>query len=287
MTRVLSEVGNGRGAEMTNTPLRAGYLAGGLPYNRLGSGPRPLVVLQGLMFENKPLPGIMGGFINGSYRFLTADYTVWVVTRRPGLPRGFSLADMASDYASMIRQEFGGPLDVVGLSTGGSIAQHLAADHPDVVRRLVIHSSAYTLNPDAKQLQLAVAEFAAQRRWRDAWGVFLDPMFPQRGPLSHAGKVLARLSATLVTAIDRLEDPSDLIITVIAEDSHDFRDRLGEISVPTLVAGGERDPFYSEGLFTDTAAGIPGALLRIYPGQGHPASGREFARDVLGFLRGR
>lgn len=145
---------------------------------------------------------------------------------------------------------------MVGLSTGGSIAQHLAADHPDVVRRLIIHSSAYTLSPGAKRLQLAVAEFAAQRRWRDAWGVFLDPMFPQRGPLSHPGKVLARLSAKLVTAIGTPEDPSDLVITVVAENSHDFRDRLGEISAPTLVAGGERDPFYSVELFTDTAAGI-------------------------------
>lgn len=30
---------------------------GGLPYNRLGQGPRPLVIFQGLMFENKPQSG--------------------------------------------------------------------------------------------------------------------------------------------------------------------------------------------------------------------------------------
>ena len=56
---------------------------------------------------------------------------------------GYTFNDMAADYAAMIREEFGGPMDVIGVSTGGSIVQHLAADHPDVVRRLVIHSSAH------------------------------------------------------------------------------------------------------------------------------------------------
>lgn len=32
----------------------AGYFSCGIPYCRLGRGPRPLVVFQGLMFENKP-----------------------------------------------------------------------------------------------------------------------------------------------------------------------------------------------------------------------------------------
>ncbi len=205
---------------MTDTTPQAGYFACGLPYNRVGRGPRPLVVLQGLMFENKPLPAMMARFITSGYQFLADDYTVWVVTRRPGLPRGCSLADMASDYADMIRQEFGGPVDVIGLSTGGSIAQHLAADHPEVVRRLVIHSSAYTLSPSAKQLQLTVGEFAAQRRWRHAWAALLGPMFPQSGLMVYPGKVLARLSAALVTAIHTPYDPSDLVITVAAYYSH-------------------------------------------------------------------
>ena len=53
-----------------------------------------------------------------------------MVLRRPGMPQGYSLRDMAADAATTIRQEFVGPVDVIGVSTGGSIAQHLAADHP-------------------------------------------------------------------------------------------------------------------------------------------------------------
>ena len=130
---------------MPNSTPKSGYLKSGLPYNRLGHGPRPLVVFQGLAFENKPQPGMM----NQMYDFLKDEYTVYAVLRKPGLPRGCSLKDMSDDYAAMIVEEFGGPVDVIGVSTGGSIVQHFAADHPGLVRRLVIHSSAYTLSEPA------------------------------------------------------------------------------------------------------------------------------------------
>ena len=130
----------------------AGYFRSGLPFNRSGRAASPLVIFQGLMFENKPQAWMTFG-----YGFLDKEYTLYAVLRKPGLPQGYTMKDMANDYAVMIREEFGGPVDVLGVSTGGSIAQHFAADHPELVRRLVIHSSAYTLSEPARQLQLEVS----------------------------------------------------------------------------------------------------------------------------------
>jgi len=50
------------------------------------------------------------------------------------------------------------------------------------------------------------------------------------------------------------------------------------------VIAGDKDPFYSETLFRETAEGIPNAKLILYPGMGHPASGKQFRQDVLAFL---
>jgi pimeloyl-ACP methyl ester carboxylesterase len=149
----------------------------GLPYNRLGHGPRPVVVFQGLMFENKPQSRLSIQM----YRFLGNDYRVHVVLRKPGMAPGTTLRDMATDYGAMIREEFGGPIDLIGVSTGGSIVQHFAADYPDLVRRLVIHSSAYTLSDSAKQLQLKVGDLAQQRRWIEANAVLLETVLPRAG----------------------------------------------------------------------------------------------------------
>jgi pimeloyl-ACP methyl ester carboxylesterase len=181
----------------------AGYFRSGLPYDRLGHGPRPLVVVQSLTFENKPQPSLA----TSMYRFLGRDYTVFSVVRKPGLPQGYTLTDMTTDYAAMIRAEFGGPVDVIGISTGGAIVQPLAAD------------------------------------------------------------------------------PSDLVITILAEDQFAFKDQFAHITAPTLVIAGDRDPFYPPALFRETAAGIPKARLCLYEKMGRPAVGKQCRRDVLAFLR--
>jgi len=257
-------------------PAKAGYLHNGMPFNRLGHGPRPMVVIQGLTFENKP----QSLLATRMYNFLGQDYTVYSVLRKPALPHGYTMQDMANDCATMIDKEFGGPVDVIGISTGGSIAQHFAADHAHLVRRLVIHSSAYRLNDAAKSAQMETGRLASQRQWRQAWATLLRLTLPS-GPLAG----LQCWLASLLLSLDAPEDPSDLVITIQAEDQFDFKDRLAEITAPTLVAAGERDPFYTPELFRGTAAGIPNAWLALYPGMGHPASGKQFERDVLAFLR--
>jgi pimeloyl-ACP methyl ester carboxylesterase len=257
----------------------SGYFRCGLAYNRSGRGARPLVIFPGLTFENKPQFGTLS-----MYGFLRKEYTLFAVYRRPGIPNGYTLRDMGNDYAAMIREEFGGPVDVIGVSTGGSIAMHFAADHPDLVRRLVIHSSAHTLNDAARALQLEVARLAQQGEWRRAWAAIIRAIFPQMGPGSWLAKPLVGLSAWLLSRKPP-SDPGDLVVTVRAEDEHAFKDRLGEIAAPTLVAGGEDDFFYSPSLFSETVAGIPNGRLCVYEKMGHPASGRQFRGDVLAFLQ--
>ncbi len=257
----------------------AGYFDSGLPYNRIGRGPRALVVLLGLVFENKPLPGFTARGMLGVYSF--PEYTVYGVGRRPGLPAGYSLGDMACDYAAMIEQQFGGPVDVVGNSTGGSVALHLAAGHPHLVRRLVLHSAAHTLGDAAKEAQMRVAHLARRGEMREAAAVLLRFMMPR----NWLGRTSAWLGSALM-ARGGPDDPSDLIVTVEAEDALAFRGRLAEIQAPTLVMAGDQDPFYSAALFRETAEGIPRGRLILYPGKGHSPGGKRLRRDLHAFLVG-
>jgi pimeloyl-ACP methyl ester carboxylesterase len=271
---------------VTTSTAAAGYFRSGLPYNRFGRGPRTLVIFDGLAFAHKPLSGPMEAITAGMYRFLEEDYTVYFVTRKPGLPAGYSMQNMSDDYAAMIREEFGGPVDVIGLSTGGSIALHFGADHPDLVRRLVIHSSAYILGDAARRLQMRVGQLAHQRQWKAAYAALLGFMVPNRGVVKYMAGPLVWLGSLLGGILfGAPADPSDLMVTVEAEDRHDFKDRLAQITVPTLVVAGDEDPFYPPALFRQTAEGIPNARLILYEGMGHPASGKQFGRDVLTFLR--
>jgi pimeloyl-ACP methyl ester carboxylesterase len=262
----------------------AGYFNSGLPYNRFGHGPRPLVVFQGLTFENKPFSGLMARLFPNPYKF-PEEYTTYLVGRKPGLPEGYSMGDMGDDYAAMIREEFGAPVDVIGVSTGGSIVQHFAADHPDLVRRLVIHSSAYALGDEAKEVQMRVGQLARQRRWGAAYAALAGFVLPHSGVMKYLARPIPWLASVFGGMLGSPEDPSDLVVTVEAEDKHDFKERLAEITAPTMVIAGDRDPFYTEALFRETAEGIPKATLVLYQGMGHPASGKQFRRDLLSFLK--
>lgn len=257
----------------------AGYFRNGLPYNRFGQAPRIAVVFQGLVFDNTPSTGLAATGMAQMFRFLEAEYTTYIVTRKLGLPEGYSLQNMADDYAVMIREEFGCPVDVIGSSTGGSIAQHFAADHPDLVRRLVLHSSAYTLGEAGKKAQMRMGYFARQHKWRAAYAEVLRLLVPR----SRFSGVVTSLGS-LALSFTAPKYPSDVATTIEAEDKHNFKDRLREIAAPTLVIAGDKDLFYTEALFRETAKGIPDARLILYAGMGHPATGKQFERDVLSFL---
>jgi pimeloyl-ACP methyl ester carboxylesterase len=265
---------------MTTTRPRSGYFKTGHPFNRIGDGPRDLIVFQGLMFENKPQPI----WFSRTYNFLSDRYTVYEVLRKPGMPAGYTIETMADDYAELIKEEFEAPIDIIGQSTGGSIAIAFAVRHPDLVRKLVIHSSAYKLSESARKLQKMVARQGSERNWVGAYANMMDYILPVKQPQRFLFQLVFPWISWSAGLFDHPRDASDLCVTVDAEDRFNYKTKLTDIKAPTLLAAGEKDPFYSPELFKDTAAGIPGAVLKLYPNMGHPASGRQFQTDVREFL---
>ena len=266
---------------MSSLEAPSGFTQNGIPYNRFGDGSNTILIFQGLAYENKPMSGMDARFALGMYSFLAAEYTGYVVSRRKGLPKGYTFKDMSDDYAELIEGEFDLPVDILGTSTGGSISLQVAADHPGLVRRLVVHSSAYKLGPRGKDAQLRVRYLAQEGKWRQVGIIMLEMVIRP----SRYSKALAWLGSPLM-ALDSPDDPSDFLVTIDAEDKFDCSRRLPEIYAPTLVIAGAQDQFYSMQLFQETAAGLPNGKLILYPEMGHPARGEKFESDVLDFLRG-
>jgi pimeloyl-ACP methyl ester carboxylesterase len=255
-----------------------GVLAGGLPFNRVGSG-LPVVVLQGLTFENRALSGMEVRFTMAPFRRLAESRSVYVVNRRSGLARGTSLSEMADDYAAMIRAEYEPPVEVIGNSSGGSIAFYLAAEHPDVVRRLVIQDCGCRLTDAGRAWGREVMRLAEAGEWRPIAELMMRTVQPD----NRLGRAVARLFSPLM-ARGAPVDPTDMIVLLEAEDVHDFTPRLGEIRAPTLVACGELDPFSGAALAEETAARLPHGQPLVYPGQRHGLRGARYAQDLADFM---
>jgi len=271
--------------KMGESKISSGHFSNNLPFNQFGNGSKNLIIFQGLMFENKPLTKKQARFFIKSYKFLEEDYKIYIVTRKPGLLKGYSMQNMADDYAEMIREEFVESVDILGVSTGGSIAMYFAAAYPELVRKLVIHSSAHTLRDSAKIAQMEVGKLANQKKWRAAYTTLMEISVPPHGVKRYLFKPFIMIISLFGKKFfGKPEDPSDLVVTIEAEDKHNFKNRLSEITVPTLVIAGDKDPFYSKKLFYETAEGILNSQLILYIGMGHPASGKQFSKDLRAFL---
>ncbi|MFC4375747.1 alpha/beta fold hydrolase [Nocardia halotolerans] len=255
-----------------------GVLAHGLPYTAFGAG-RPLVFLRWFTPDHANPRGWMRSSEVKTMAPLARNHRVYAVNRAPGMAAGTSMADIAKDHAEALWAEFGVPVDVLGISSGGSVALQLAADHPSVVRRLVIASSGYRLEESARASQLKYATAAAAGKRA------LHHMATQ-GIESPVKARLVGALAWLADPLVRPKNPADTLAFVRAEDAFDLTGRLADITAPTLVIGGERDEFYDQSTFRYTADGIPGAHLTIYPDTTHLGAIKHarFAPEVDEFL---
>jgi pimeloyl-ACP methyl ester carboxylesterase len=238
-------------------------LPGGLPCLRFGSGP-PLLVLAGLTPHHRVPTGLERSMELRSLRGPADHFTVHLASRRPGLPDGTTVHDLADHVALAIRERFGGPVPVVGTSTGGSVGLQLAVDHPALVDRLVLQCAACRLGEDGRRRQRRLAELTRAGEPRRAWAQLAPAM--AGGPLPRAA-----MAGTMwaVGPWMHPDDPSDLLATIAAEDAFDLTDDLHRVTAPTLVLGGARDGFYSPELFRRTAEGIPAGSLLLDPRGSH------------------
>lgn len=273
---------NGHRAEHPGGPTTSGTStwAPGMSCLRTGAGP-PLLYLPGLSGREMPSGRLDRRVVLASLRPFAGRREVWWVNRRAGLPADVTMAGLAADYARTVAARFDAPVDVVGVSTGGSVALQLAADHPELVRRLVLVCAAARLGPEGRAAQRRAADALRAGRRRTAAAAMMRPLgTPRTRPLWAALGWLA--GPWTVDA-----DPSDVIATIDAEDAFDLTDRLSDVTVPVLIVAGEHDGFYGgPALFARTARGLPDARLVVYPRTSHAgvASRRGFASGVLAFL---
>jgi pimeloyl-ACP methyl ester carboxylesterase len=261
---------------------RVGTLASGHPYMRSGHGPTTILYIPGLQMQ----PGIpskmeLGAFESGYQPYLDAGtfWTVW----RPGHTFPTPMDAMAAGYAQVIRHELQGSggraVGIIGLSTGGAIAQQLAVDHPGTVSRLVLSLNADHFTEAGLAMNRRAEDLIRRAKWRRVYAMLARALYPKR-----ATRMAALLWLSGPKMIGAPNDPTHVLAELEAEDQHDLGARLGTISCPTLVQGAELDPLYPPERVQALANAIPGARHIQYPGVGHAGPGPKLLADAVAFL---
>ena len=263
--------------------VETGFSEEGLPFARIGNKPNFIVCLDALTFKNEPPSGFaLKQFLKSAKTFLE-DYTIYQIGRKQNVPEDYTFTDMANDYAKMIQREFKEPVVIIGASTGGQIAQYLAADHPEVIQKLVIISAAYRVSEKGAEIETKAAEYFKQKKYGKSLAKTLELIF-SKGITRGLLKCFVRLIGRFV--VGNIEYPNDFLTEVRGDVEMNFKDRLKEIKSPTLVLSGELDIEYVPEDVRITAEGIPNAKLILYDGYGHGLAAKwdVLQKDIVEFL---
>jgi pimeloyl-ACP methyl ester carboxylesterase len=230
--------------------------------------------------HSNPQPGLQRHVTLRTVRPLArAGFEVFFTNRWPGMSVDITWPEVAAVHATALAERFGRPVHVLGHSTGGSIVMQLIADHPQVVRRAVAASAAYTLGPNARRAQLNMLR-SLETTGRFAAEELVDGMVHRRW-LRAALRPPLRLASRWIN----VENPTDTMAMIKAEDGFDVRSRLPGIQTETLVICGAKDGFWLLEMFAETAYRMPRGRLIMYPELGHSlVTSPKFVADVVAFL---
>ncbi len=251
------------------------------PYAKVGEGDRVLVVFPGIhdaLQDVTITPKLAAWFC----RTLGVGRTVYLLSRRHELPKGFSLRDMAIDYHQVIGEHFEQP-DVLGISMGSGIAQEYAAEFPDRVDRLVLATAGCRLSPGARPICQGWRELAQRGAWRDLYLDLIDHAYGRarrmvfEAMLSKSNDAFAAGSSVA----------NDFIVSVEACLGFDTTERVSGIRAPTLVIGGMDDALMPPSALRELAERIPRATLKLFERAGHGVfeeRKEDFDQAIIEFL---
>lgn len=180
----------------------------------------------------------------------------------------FSVADLADDQvAAWDALGLEGPLDVLGISMGGMVAQEVVLRHPERVRSLVIGCST---------AGGGVAHWPAPADMQGLMTAY------QSGDLMTALRAMWEINVSAEQAADEAAfarfvegaraDPVALRLVQVqlaACGAHDASNRLGAVAVPTTVVHGTEDRMLPYPNGPAIAERVPGARLDTMDGVGH------------------
>lgn len=198
------------------------------------------------------------------------------------------IEQMGADAIAFIRALGHEQVDLIGLSLGGAVAQMVALQAPDLVRRMVVAGSGPRGGGGIWKMPFIVGgAYAKAFALRKDARHFL--FFPRTAEGKQAADAYFARLAERTTGRDKpISSQARLAqLKAITSAGMHARDDLSQITIPVFVANGDNDLMVASEHSEDMAARLPDSRLRIYPRSGHGGVFQyhhEFVPEVLAFL---
>jgi pimeloyl-ACP methyl ester carboxylesterase len=181
-------------------------------------------------------------------------------------------------------------VDLLGFSIGSFVAQEIALIRPDLLRRLVLASSAPqgTAGMHGWAPEVIGAVGAPETNPQAYLDVFFAPTTTSReAGQQAAGRIFGRTTGQDEPTTWQTRQAQYDAVCAWGIPNHALLQRLGAIELPVFVANGDSDPMILPRYSHLLAGLLPNARITIYPDSAHGFLFQhhgQFAADVHAFL---
>jgi len=233
-----------------------------MDYISFGKGKRNLIMISGLSDGLKTVKG-SANVMAMMYRQYSKNFKVYIFSRKNKLEKGYSTKDMAKDQKTAMEKLGISKADILGVSQGGMIAQYIAIDYPELVRKLVL---AVTLSKTNMTVNNVINSWIKMAESNDYEHLFIDTT--EKSYTENYVKRY-RIFYPILSKIGKPKDFNRFIIQANACIHHNAYDELNKIKCPTLVIGVDNDKVVGNNSSEEIAEKINDSKLIMYKGFGH------------------
>jgi 3-oxoadipate enol-lactonase len=257
-------------------------------YYRVRGKGEPLILIMGLGGECGDW-FLQARVLKKYYRIITFDNRGVGKSDKPLEP--YTVKTMADDTVGLMDYLGIDKAHILGVSLGGMIAQEVAINYPERVRKLILVSTNAGRGEKGEHSRELLRAMGLKEDFSDADIRNVDMGRVMSSLNSHAfsGGAIKLMAVPFCWVRAKLFDIGGLKGQFEAAMTHSTLDRLHLIKAPTLVIAGTEDEIVPPRSADVLASRIPGARLVKVEGGSHTLvaekSGR-FNREVLDFLRG-
>ncbi len=198
-------------------------------------------------------------------RYRVVTYNHRGVGRSPKAPLHHSVSEMANDALALMDALGIEAAHLIGHSTGGAIGQHLALRTPARVRSLLLSASWAGPTPlfiELFQLRRKILLDAGVESYLFSGSLLVTPAWAIEN--SYPG--MEKLVAERIRVFPGTEVELGRLNAVM---THDLREEIHKIGVPTGVISARDDALTPPGMSRELAERIPGARRVLLPEGGH------------------
>ncbi len=250
-----------------------------MDYAVFGNGRNIIVMIPGLSDGLQSVKG-MAFPLAFSYRKLGKDNTVYTFSRKRKIPAVYTSREMAADLVIAMKKLGIEKANIIGVSQGGTIAQFVAVDYPEIVDKLILTVTYSKANETVKAVVSSWIELAENKNYHDLFIEITEKAYTENSlkKMRWLYPVITRF--TVPKSFDRFITMATACIT------HDAYDYLHKITCPTLIIGGADDKIVTARASEEMAEIIPDSLIYMYEGLGHSAfeEAKDFQQRVLDFI---